>query len=186
MEYSALFKNVFEALNLLLIIFLYFCTRNSTFGSSSNTEFWLEFCHCWPLVVPLHHVKNKCFITAACVDINFQLSIPAKSVCMASHVKLPVQNMNFRPSPPPNPGKMPISVDALAFALFVLNYHMQPMYPIVPSPVNIREKSVTATASLIVDLVKLVSGLELLSCEIMANPAADADVLVLNVHKTPS
>ncbi len=42
------------------------------------------------------------------------------------------------------------------------------------------------TASLIVEIVKLVSGLELLSCEILANPAADADVLVLNVHKTPS
>ncbi len=29
-------------------------------------------------------------------------------------------------------------------------------------------------------------GLELLSCEILENPAAVADVLVLNVHKTPS
>jgi hypothetical protein len=58
------------------------------------------------------------------------------------------------------------------------------MYPKVPSPVNVREKRMTA--SLIVEIVKLVSGLELLSCEILANPAADADVLVLNVHKTPS
>jgi hypothetical protein len=29
-------------------------------------------------------------------------------------------------------------------------------------------------------------GLELVSCELLANPAAVADVLVLNVHKTPS
>ncbi len=29
-------------------------------------------------------------------------------------------------------------------------------------------------------------GLELLSCELLANPAAVADVLVLNVNKTPS
>ncbi len=71
---------------------------------------------------PLHHVKYKWFIPAFRVDSNFQVSIPAKSVCMASHVKLPVQNMNFRPSPPPNPGKMPIRVDALAFELFVLNH----------------------------------------------------------------
>jgi hypothetical protein len=88
---------------------------------------------------------------------------------------------------PPNPGKMPIRVNALAFDLFVLNRCSeisQPTYPIVPSPVNIREKRVTA--SLIVELVKLVSGLELLICEILANPAAVADVLVLNVHKTPS
>ncbi len=28
-------------------------------------------------------------------------------------------------------------------------------------------------------------GLELLSCELLANPAAVVDVLVLNVHKTP-
>jgi hypothetical protein len=28
--------------------------------------------------------------------------------------------------------------------------------------------------------------LELLSCELLANPAAVADVLELNVHKTPS
>jgi hypothetical protein len=29
-------------------------------------------------------------------------------------------------------------------------------------------------------------GLELVSCELLANPAAVADVLVMNVHKTPS
>ncbi len=29
-------------------------------------------------------------------------------------------------------------------------------------------------------------GLELLSCELLANPAAVADVLALNVHETPS
>jgi hypothetical protein len=28
--------------------------------------------------------------------------------------------------------------------------------------------------------------LELLSCELLENPAAVADVLILNVHKTPS
>ncbi len=110
-------------------------------------------------MVPLHHVKNKCFIPAACVDINFQLSSPAKSVCMASRVKLPVQNMNFRPSPPPNPGKMPIRVDALAFDLFVLNYHSH-----VPnSSLSSKYTGKRVTASLIVELVKLVSGLELLS-----------------------
>jgi hypothetical protein len=29
-------------------------------------------------------------------------------------------------------------------------------------------------------------GQELLSCELLANPAAVADVLVLNVHRTPT
>ena len=28
-------------------------------------------------------------------------------------------------------------------------------------------------------------GLELLNCELLANPVAVADVLILNVHKTP-
>ncbi len=32
----------------------------------------------------------------------------------------------------------------------------------------------------------LASGLELLSCKLLANPAVVSDVLVLNVHETPS
>ncbi len=34
--------------------------------------------------------------------------------------------------------------------------------------------------------VPLAWSIELLSCELLANPAADTDVLVLKVHKTPS
>jgi hypothetical protein len=56
MAYSAQFKNVFEAVNLSLIIFLSLCSRNvASWQRNSaplqNTEFWIEFCHGWSLVI---------------------------------------------------------------------------------------------------------------------------------------
>jgi len=58
MANSAVFNNVFEALNFVLIIFIYLCSRNSaTWQMQSaplqNIEFWLEFCHGWPLVISI-------------------------------------------------------------------------------------------------------------------------------------
>jgi hypothetical protein len=49
MAYSALFKYVFEAPNLLLIILVYLCSRYSATwqwhsAPFKNTEFWLEIC----------------------------------------------------------------------------------------------------------------------------------------------
>ncbi len=52
-----------------------------------NTEFCLEFCHGWPLVIPSHQVKYKCFMPAACVDSSLQLSIAAETIHTASHFK---------------------------------------------------------------------------------------------------
>ncbi len=58
MAYSALLNNVFDALNLLLIIFYTYVAEIQLPGSGiwaplKNTEFWLEFCHGWPLVVSI-------------------------------------------------------------------------------------------------------------------------------------
>ncbi len=54
MEYSALF----EAANLLLITILYLCSRNSAtwqwhLAPLQTTEFWIEFCHGWPLLISI-------------------------------------------------------------------------------------------------------------------------------------
>jgi hypothetical protein len=124
------------ALNLLLIILLYLCSRSlATWQWHSaplkNTEFWLEFCHGWPLVISFTSYKYKCFMPAACVDSSLQLDISAETndylfalpysvaetIHTASHFKLPscsVQNMNPRPSLSPKHGKMAIRVRALA------------------------------------------------------------------------
>jgi hypothetical protein len=61
MAYSALFKDVFEAVNLLLIILLCLCRNSTTCQWHSarlqNTEFWLEFCHVWLLVISIPSCK---------------------------------------------------------------------------------------------------------------------------------
>jgi hypothetical protein len=59
----ALFNNVFEAQNLLSIILLYLCSRNSATwqwhsAPPKNMEFWLEFRHGWALVIFITSCKN--------------------------------------------------------------------------------------------------------------------------------
>jgi hypothetical protein len=62
MEYPAIFKNVFEAVNLLLIILLNLCSRNFAtwqwhLAPLQNTEFWLEYRHGRPLVISITSSK---------------------------------------------------------------------------------------------------------------------------------
>jgi hypothetical protein len=88
MAYSALLNNVFEPLNLLLIILLYLCIRNSAtwqwqWAPLQNTEIWLEF-------ITSSEVQML-YTPAACVDSSLQLSISAKTTLTASHFKLPSQ-----------------------------------------------------------------------------------------------
>jgi hypothetical protein len=80
MAYSALFNNVFEALNLLLIIL---CSRNSAtwqchLAPIQNTEFWLQLCHGWLLVQKVQMLYAS----------SLQLTISAEIIQIASHFKL--------------------------------------------------------------------------------------------------
>ncbi len=66
-----------------------------SFGYFPYTEFW----HGLPLVIPSHHVKYKCFMTAASIDSSLQMSISAKAVGMANTFKLPSQYKTCSPAP---------------------------------------------------------------------------------------
>ncbi len=57
MAYSALCDKVFEDLNLFLIIFYTYVADVFSYleiAPLHNTEFWLEFCHGWSVVIPSH------------------------------------------------------------------------------------------------------------------------------------
>jgi hypothetical protein len=86
---SGKFDNVPEALNILLIILLFLCSRNSAtwqwhWALLQNTEFWLEFCHGWPLVIS---IISECFMLGAWVDSSLQLSISVETIHTASNFK---------------------------------------------------------------------------------------------------
>jgi hypothetical protein len=59
------------------------------------------------------------------------------------------------------------------------------LFLLVELTVNIARRKTLKTCVLITSK-NFASGLELVSCELLANPAGVADILVLNVHKTPS
>ncbi len=89
---AAMFDNEFEALNLPLIIILCLCSRNlPTWQWHSaplqNTEFWLEFCHGWPLVISITSCKVQMLYSSSlcwqcCVVIS------AEAIHIASHLSL--------------------------------------------------------------------------------------------------
>ncbi len=86
MAYFALFNNVFETLNLLLIIY-------------QNTK---VLARVLPWLANGDHVMystNKCFTPAAFVDSSLQLSISAETIHTASHFKLLLEYKTRFPSP---------------------------------------------------------------------------------------
>jgi hypothetical protein len=114
-----------------------------------NTEFWLEFCHGWPLVisntsckVQILYNSSLCWELLAVEHLYWNHTYRKPFIAF-----IRVQNMNPRPSPSPkhtNQGHC----SSLWHLCSVLS---QPMHPLVPSRVKYREQRVTV--SLIVYLV---------------------------------
>jgi hypothetical protein len=88
MKYSALFNNVFEAVNLLLLILLYLCSR-----SLITRQWHLTRVLSWLVIGDFHHILYKWFIPAACADSSLLLSI---SAC---HFKLLSEYKTWIPAP---------------------------------------------------------------------------------------
>jgi hypothetical protein len=70
------------------IILLSLCSRNSAPWQWHSAPLkYTEFCLKWRF--PWHHVKCKCFRSAACVDSSLQLGISAETIPTDSYFKLP-------------------------------------------------------------------------------------------------